>query len=399
MGAQELPALQSLTKTHMAILTFCSLVVILKLIYIYRYEKKKNTAAKLKKIIHYLILTYIFLILILNYIQIGRFYYNPAIWTIFYKVVYNICGFLFTSSFILLLTYWIGMITDIFEIRKGAIFTKYTGPVFMVVQFSNFVIKLLTIISNAKVFYLQTRLALEKASIYFDFFVNTGVLFILITFIVLNLYVFNKKVRRRIKIFTVIAAVVGATFFCLTLLRVLIYYDSSKYSYGTLTLVSALTLEVVFVVYPIRIDVINNRHVNKFFGLFYIGFSKETRQDTLSSHKKTNATIHQQTMKDKDGGLNTIHDYESNKEPTTTVSLEEFEINNSPNLDNKHHSELQNGANNNNENTEINISELNNTNNNNFNNNTLDETNTNNTNTTSSNSSSDSLKEIISEVQ
>ncbi|KAK5577053.1 hypothetical protein RB653_001990 [Dictyostelium firmibasis] len=277
----------SLSKASVSILMFLSFLFILKISYIYIYEKKKSTAATVKKLIHFFVFIYILLIMILNYIQFEIYYYNPAIWTIFYKVIYNICGFLFTSSFILLLTYWIGMITDIFQIRKGAIFTKYTGPVFMVVQFTNFVIKLLTIISNARLFYLQTRLDLEKASIYYDFFVNIFVLIILVVFIVVNLYIFNKKVRRRIKIFTVIAAVVGSTFFVLTLIRVFIYYDSDRYSFATLILVSALCLEVIFVIYPIRIDVIKNKHINKFFGLFYIGYSKETKQETHSSYKKS----------------------------------------------------------------------------------------------------------------
>ncbi|KAN0037612.1 hypothetical protein ACTFIV_002965 [Dictyostelium citrinum] len=303
----------ALSKASVSILMFLSFLFILKISYIYIYEKKKSTAATVKKLIHFFVFIYILLIMVLNYIQFEIYYYNPAIWTIFYKVIYNICGFLFTSSFILLLTYWIGMITDIFQIRKGAIFTKYTGPVFMVVQFTNFVIKLLTIISNARLFYLQTRLDLEKASIYYDFFVNIFVLIILVVFIVVNLYIFNKKVRRRIKIFTVIAAIVGLTFFVLTLIRVFIYYDSDRYSFATLILVSALCLEVIFVIYPIRIDVIKNKHINKFFGLFYIGYSKETKQETHSSYKKSHHP----------GGGPNHHDVAHN-EKETVISMDDL---------------------------------------------------------------------------
>ncbi|KAF2078593.1 hypothetical protein CYY_000093 [Polysphondylium violaceum] len=174
-----------------SIMYFITLVLaIIKTVYLLICKKHSN--AFLKEGIH---ISFVFFLLAKTYTFIGSYAANMTPIPDKYVYVFDLTQVItdhiskigIVSAYSLLIVYWIGIYEDVFEIRKGKIFTKRTKPLFISLISIFLALEFLVILGKFKLFHNKFRLEIERVELYY----TKAMLFILcIIFFAIKGYLF-----------------------------------------------------------------------------------------------------------------------------------------------------------------------------------------------------------------
>ncbi|KYQ90512.1 hypothetical protein DLAC_09139 [Tieghemostelium lacteum] len=183
------------------------ILCLIKSIHVFKLEKSK-TVNYLKEIIHFIITFYYFVYTILSLSLYLHYKDEPASEYIKY---YNITFFfncftnlIFITIFLLLFLFWIGIYSDVFEIKRGNILTGNTRPIFIGVMGSYFLIWLLFIVAPSGCYTLKVRMMIEKVFYWCEIVIFTPIIIALLvySFIILIHYRFLiNRPNQRLRLF------------------------------------------------------------------------------------------------------------------------------------------------------------------------------------------------------
>ncbi|KAF2077041.1 hypothetical protein CYY_001673 [Polysphondylium violaceum] len=154
---------------------------------------------------------------------------------------------------ILLLNYWIGIYIDIFQIRNGHIFTRYTKPTFIAAVIPLVILFILNIVSFTKKLKFKARVAIESISFYLPILIVLGLsLFIFAYSIYLLISLQKNPFRARMYKLVIRFSIVTLTIIVSVILNI------ANYVYGGLILPSQLytvfmlitCTQIGFIIYP-----------------------------------------------------------------------------------------------------------------------------------------------------
>ncbi|KYQ90515.1 hypothetical protein DLAC_09140 [Tieghemostelium lacteum] len=120
--------------------------------------------------------------------------------SLFFYIIGKFSKIFLVNAYSLLILYWVGIYMDVFEIRKGNVFTSVTRPIYIISISSVCFIEFLSFLALFNVYYLQTRLKIELMEYYY---ITLLLLSLSCIFISYNVYLYiSQKSKQNIRIFT-----------------------------------------------------------------------------------------------------------------------------------------------------------------------------------------------------